>query len=351
MEHNNNNSNSNGFISIGCGTDRDCAYKDADGTEIFNYQSCRAYPNKGLPIEKATNGCICLNHINSAYVDSNTGRVFCTRNDGGSIAIYCFDSFVVLLHLIIAFRCLHLLSFFAMMKMKQSCRSVINREKQASLVKIHSLICLFFLLMSALCFSTFRIITLVGNTLGLKSDIDIPDKQGRFDEGSLRSFIWFAYMFLGLCCLHFTILWLSTTRVLFSREVKQSSGSCFNVTFYKRFITIAEVVTFVFILIPVALRLGIIFPNFVIFALGVVIIYEFAWGCRNIIQLLRLIASWSKSRKLSSIVVDTGIHEVDTATKLSRVADKIEKFSSRIRVTGGLLVVCYGLYSLLSFLG
>lgn len=340
-----------GFISLGCKTDRDCAYRDDNGEEIFNYQSCRTYPNKGLPAGNSTNGCICRNYITAASIDGKSGRVFCTKSDKGSIAIYVFDCSIIILQLVISFQCLHLLVFFGILKVKQVWRSGILRERRISSVKRHSLLCTFLLFMNSLCFSIFRVVTLIGNILGLKSDIDIKGEQAAIDEGSFRSINWLQFMFFELCCLHFTILWMSTTKTLFSKEASHRSSNCFNAKFYTIFIYIMEIGLIMCILALIVIRARIAIVNLVLLLIGVVIVYEFAWGCGNIIQMLRFIASWSRASRLSSVSVDIGIHEAETVVKLLRVADRIEKFSSRIRISGALLILFYGTYSLLNYLG
>lgn len=340
-----------GFISMGCKTDRDCAYHNQDGSEELNFQSCRVYPSKTLPTSNSTNGCICLNYIVGTRIDGSTGKVYCTNNDAGTIAIYVLDLIILLFQMFISFRCLYILLIFGKLKLNQLRRYGMRRDRPVSLVKRHALLCLLFLLMTCFCFFIFRVLSNVGYIKAWPSDIDFPTRQARFDQGSLRAPLWFCYMFLGQCCLHFTILWLSTTRALFSEEAAKNSGGCFNVRVYKRFINAVQVIYFILVIALVSTKIGINLVNFVVLASGVVIIYEFVWGCRNITRLLKLIASWSKAGRLSSSSGGAIAHETDTAAKLLNVAEKIDRFSSRIRISGGLLLLAYGCNIVMNFFG
>lgn len=339
----------NGFISLGCRTDEDCMYYDEDGNEIITFQSCRMYPSKAIPSLNSTNGCICLNYIVTAHIDDNTGRIFCTKNDIGSIFIYIFDSIEIIFELFIAFRCLYILLIFGKFKMKQIWMIGMERDKSISLVKRNGLICLFLLMMNCLFFVSYRIVIILAYSFGIRS-IYSRFKLLRFDSWPMSILMTLSFVFLGLCALHFTILWLSTTNALFSKEIAHNSGGCFNVTVYKRFINTVQILAFVSIIGLVSSERSYYLGNFAIFVELLVIIYEFVWGCKNITRLLRLVASWSKRTTLCSNFTNIGIHESDTAVKLLQVADKIDRFSSKIRKIGFFGMLLYGVFVICQFL-
>lgn len=337
---------------MGCNTDKDCMYHNEDGSELYNFQSCRAYPSKRLPTSNSANGCICLNYIVGMEIDESTGRVYCKKNDSGSLAIYVLDGFIILFQFFVIYRCLYILLIFGKLKVKQVWKMGMKRDRPVSLVKRHGLVCLSFLLMNCLCFSIYRLLTVVSYILGLITHEDIFGKQLRPDQGQLRIILFLSYLFLGLCCLHFTILWLSTTRALFSKEAAQNADGCFNAIVYKRFINTVQCIYFVLIIALASTKVGVSMVNFVVLATAIVIIYEFIWGCKNITRMLKVIASWSKVEHISSSSTGgVGISDSATAAKLLSVAEKIDKFSSRIRISGFFTLLFYAIYILIDLYG
>lgn len=214
-----------------------------------------------------------------------------------------------------------------------------NRNKQLlSPIKKHSLICTFYLLIASLFFAAFRIIEIICYSLGIP-DLQSPKgKQFHLVYWRLWSVNMIAYTFLEFTTMHFNILWMSATPLVYSDEVLelQYYPRYFRPLYYKNFIYFIKV--------------AMLIAEFITFAAGefnsapvllmawVVVMFQFTWGCTIISEILRKIADKVSSQPE---VMTRARNQTELPKRLKDLADKIDSFSRKCRIVGSLLFIFY----------
>lgn len=211
-----------------------------------------------------------------------------------------------------------------------------------SLFKFHSLYCLFFLLISTAMLSTHKISQIVSYQYGF---IDLPESHTRqlyFSYSKLGRLMVVGQSTLELVALHLSIVWMNAIPdILFDRSLNDSHW--FKPIWYRRFVYMSELM----IVIPT-----LIYPSFpqgsygfvatMQIIAGAIIIYQFTWGCKFISQRLR---SLGVHVRVVSTKADQHVEDESTnVKKLNIVADRIDAFSRKFRISGGIAVVLYFCY-------
>lgn len=372
------------FFSIGCITDRDCAYNismlDPGAAKLlgirsypFNFQECRLLSDGSSPnVDDASmNGCLCSNYITGAQVIVNHGHgagvasngannnvyVTCTKVDGGSVFFFVIQALLSFAFFSLGVRCLliilahlryiydHILYQFS----KLLGPTTTSKRLRSSLMRLHALICLFYLSLSCIFLATHKACMIYSFKTGIPDLASPPGEQLHPVEYSLNRLYMMGFTMQGLCGLHFSILWLSSTPKIFTVATHSHTRTTyFRPLWYKRFIYLAELM----VILPIlALISNPTSDIFIVQAIaGIILVYEFTIGCKNISRILRFIASRAVNHppadtqtnsnanhnpKPSSPVEDEAV----AAKKLNDIADRIDFLSKRLKIFGSVCII------------
>lgn len=354
------------FYSTGCLNDRDCAvnitgfYPVDKAQEMikgypFNFQECRNILDGGSPDDKSRemNGCLCTNYLTSAEMvidDNGIGYVTCTNVDSASRFFFVIQGMIAFIHFFIALSCLFIFVYYFkgfVTTMHYQTSRLCGASKSTKTIgigsiKMHSLIAILYLYLSTSSYAVFKACIIYSYATSAPDLASPPAKQLRVSDYTYDRLNAFAHCLFELCALHFTVIWMSSTPKIFLEDIDndESSRSWFKPLWYKRFIYFSEIC----IIIPIlALFKDPINDIYVIeIVAGLLLIYEFGWGCKHISKRLRIVASKLTSPPVtSSAAVKLQKDESDASKKLIEMADRIDRLS---KIFGRFGLLCIAIY-------